>query len=1630
MNEEDDLKSSHLHHIHEILLIPKLDIVVIFELEQTPLLLFKSTVELTLYDWTHMLNCTCEVSLQLNYFNEAVQSWEPLIDPIVIDEREYKPWEVIIKVFQDKALPMCDSIDHKAKTKSLKKERASRSVTTTEDEDSGEDMMYLEPLNTINSGNNRRVKTSLSTFLDDSDSENEDGTMEKLAAAISDLFTGDWNENEDSDCEHSSEGENEITEQPADKAEKIETHHFLNRSYYILIDAKEAFNVTITPSGLKVLNDLITQYSNKVISVKCNKKSVNLVNDIAPKSRVEFYEKLNEDPKEDKLIHSKKYENEESPPNSPGKGLQGEIVDTYFDDRDSCTDDGIKEDFDINYDFETVSSLQFPSETTAQLYDKINKNFIRIHLPTFSPTQTNCPKRNFEKLIRMYSTNHNQIYYLAVKHCIEKYGRSIVVSSPLQIKNETCFAFSVLYQPSVLQQLNLEPVGDITNPFETTMRIAVVEANETYNVPLFIAYHCKLFIQPAYAESHYVTDSPIWWKDLATELGNAHNFYCKPKEGSGMETFALRVMLNRHIATKNSQTHSIPNYVIHLLPPLIIHNFLPYALEVLNISLNQVTKVDPGEKSSVYSVDFSKDQKLLIRVKHNSTTWSGHLNFTLHLDEKIVMLSTESKDEGKNLAINVKSEKESSYSLIFYAPYWIVNKTGLPLQLKATASNNIYECSNEDIFLFTYKRHGKQTLNLRAYESNWSNEFGLECAGTTGLIVCKDVERKKKYLFFLNTRLSSMCPRLTKIVTILPSFLVSNNTDKPLRFMEHNEKTDLWTDLVPQQTMRFWPETNSMEMYVKYRDSKMISQPFYTAAPHRTVLRMDKGSALTVEVTGGINDSFHISFNDFKPGDAPILVKNYCGDLFLKIQQQDLSPVTILRPYNSLLYTWDDVTKPRRLVWNVYNNKGPGFLVDINKEGFGEEKIRFHSVTPNTSQSQSSSGEDSDSSDSTQLNLNKKVHKDKIIIYWICYRDGVQKTLLLTQELRIYNRILKIVQEKCYLEGLVALSGVGLSIFTSENDTKEHVYFSISDTPAIWEVNVGQKWKTLTLELASWIEDKYRLHYKKCQLKEYVHIDFEKMYMLKPFFAELRRTYHPAVYFQFRKSSSQQYYNLKLQTVQIDNKQTGNIALHPLPLPNLKEVEPFVELALSKIECKDATIYKYIKLKVSNMYLCIENDLIVKLSELVGRSKLYCEDSTSCYVNDISSIHKSITAVPRVSTKSIDFLALNSFGIQLNIVNKIQMSLGCNKMAFSKILDYLFPYNMSPYMPMEGVHTKVSSIEQADMNENIEDALYSLLDQVTSQFLQQYYSHVLGLQVLVNTFAIQPAIEVGTFESEKMAAIVLYGCRCLLGHINMSPAAVEACVTDIFANQNMENIQRMRRHGSYHKSEILPKAITISSRNFSTGVPNALSQLIVKTQNGIHCDGEMFFRTTGKALVSLITRHPDEKSDSVEVAREALRRASLLGEPIKIHQRLTRYRNKYLGLRPLSVHESIGQHLLETICNSRFISDTYWAHVAVDKVGRSIVIVSLEHVIRINKCRLWGPWELDWVVDLDDITSMPKMNCVDLILNLRQSDTNTERLQQIKISGQKELLLWLHEKIEQAIIVSMEDKSWTITTNA
>lgn len=105
----------------------------------------------------------------------------------------------------------------------------------------------------------------------------------------------------------------------------------------------------------------------------------------------------------------------------------------------SFTEEMAKLDFDLSYDYDMTDSLQFPIVSTTNLYDKIRKHYLKICVPEFLPQQTNCPKKNWQKLLRLQSNLHNQSYYLVAKHTIGKHGRTLVVSSPLQVKKWCLF---------------------------------------------------------------------------------------------------------------------------------------------------------------------------------------------------------------------------------------------------------------------------------------------------------------------------------------------------------------------------------------------------------------------------------------------------------------------------------------------------------------------------------------------------------------------------------------------------------------------------------------------------------------------------------------------------------------------------------------------------------------------------------------------------------------------------------------------------------------------------------------------------------------------------------------------------------------------------------------------------------------------------------------------------------------------------------------------------------------------------------------------------------------------------------------------------------------------------------------
>lgn len=276
--------------------------------------------------------------------------------------------------------------------------------------------------------------------------------------------------------------------------------------------------------------------------------------------------------------------------------------------------------------------------------------------------------------------------------------------------------------------------------------------------------------------------------------------------------------------------------------------------------------------------------------------------------------------------------------------------------------------------------------------------------------------------------------------------------------MEENEDADLWNDLLPGMGTAFWPYTESMRMRVKWKNSQLVSQHFNLTSLGKIVLRMENGSALCVDVKGGDNAPFCVTFERYTSGDAPVRVDNLCEDLFLKMHQANLGQVALLSPYQSLLYTWDDPTESRQLIWNVYNSKTKGFPASFDTDGFGEEIVTFRTLkrspeivysggkgkrprkrAPKKTKSESfdksicidypedsSSATSSDDEEAPEdlENPVEKIQKNKTVIYWISYMEKKQRVLMFTQDEPMFYKMRSAVDpEYSKTEVFLALSG-------------------------------------------------------------------------------------------------------------------------------------------------------------------------------------------------------------------------------------------------------------------------------------------------------------------------------------------------------------------------------------------------------------------------------------------------------------------------------------------------------------------------------------------------------------------------------------------------------------------------------
>ncbi|KAH9508945.1 hypothetical protein Btru_048361 [Bulinus truncatus] len=1249
--------------------------------------------------------------------------------------------------------------------------------------------------------------------------------------------------------------------------------------------------------------------------------------------------------------------------------------------------------------------------------------------------------------------------------------KTVKLYSPLKLENHLTMEIDVYCKTEDLKKFKVMKDFIVS---ETFSKLATVKPNETYNVPLFVAYHCPLYIKPS--EIHYeLTHCPLWWPEMLQGKERIKNFSCMSTKEEKSYNFKAICKEGDNVKPNLSGTKSLPYYIINLYPPVVLHNFLPYDIQFSLQGTTMSSSLIHGELTPLYTVETGKVYKLLITLPdYMGSDWTGTLEISPDMEEfRAITMETEidSENINRHLSLSIHADQTQSLDLHIYAPYWIVNKTDLPLQLRGSLSDAVYELTNSpNPLLFRFKKHKRKKAKLRVYESRWSQSFSADTIGSGGVVICNDKERGKKYMFLIQIALSKL--RLTKIVSILPFFLVINNTKQKLRYMEENEKADLWIDIDSDQYQPFWPVTESFNMYVKFDGSNVSSLHFPIKSCHNTVLRMDQGRALCVEVCGGTDTSITIIFSNYEHGDAPVRVENLCEDVFIKIHQKNQSQVTLLSPNQCILYTWDEPSAERTLMWNVYSRKKPSFPAFITKDGSGEVRLSVASLrttgAPSVDMADARETDDSsspeDESDDAEALLapndrSKLGHTrvDKLIVFWVSYLDGLQRVLLFTQDERVSKAVRKVNEgETADMAVFASLEGVSVSVINSFY--QEVTLLSVTSCPAMWEVEVKEKWRSLNVELATWLEDQWRGEIKEASLHDQIEADLIKMQMTKPFIGALRRTFRPGIWCQYRTSKHHTALNLAVQTLQIDNQLPDAYfptALSPTPIPPyvLRHMgpKPFVEVGMMRriVQEENIDTIRYAKILVQEFNLKLDKGFISSLMDIFGQSTSPDKENFQlqhdlCFARQSLKEATAILIASRPQKIFFEYIHLSPL--------KLHLSFSLHGKAFNSsqtsslkgdVVDFFLNSVGVTLTEIKNVELRMAYFERKGVLLTSNQLLAQVQSHYIHQTLQQAYVLILGLDVLGNPYGLVKDFTqgLGDFFYEPFLGSVqgkdeftdnlARGVQSLMGNTiggtASSVAGIAGSIGRALAALSFdEDYKRKRRLRLQQEPSGLPSSLALATKTLVIGVGLGLSGVILDPIKGAHEDGvEGFFKGIGKGLLGLLTKPTGGVVDMVSMAFDGLRRTAEMEGSVVARMRLPRFINPHIGLQPFSPHKASGQRLLQNVLKGDLTrTDVYWAHAPLSREDKSaILLITDRNLLFLEKCRFWGGWDVDWKVSLDRILGVPAIKDDKMIFKIKEDDSGVNLFSSGEkeiISKEADILEWLQGQISNVITYNVQ----------
>uniref|UniRef100_A0A8C3DPQ3 Vacuolar protein sorting 13 homolog D n=1 Tax=Corvus moneduloides TaxID=1196302 RepID=A0A8C3DPQ3_CORMO len=397
-----------------------------------------------------------------------------------------------------------------------------------------------------------------------------------------------------------------------------------------------------------------------------------------------------------------------------------------------------------------------------------------------------------------------------------------------------------------------------------------------------------------------------------------------------------------------------PGHTIYLLPTVVICNLLPCELEFYVKGLPISGTLKPGKEAALHTADTAQNIELGVLLE----------NFPICKELLIppgtqnYMVRMRLYDVNKrllNLTIRIVCRAEGSLKILISAPYWLINKTGLPLifrqdNAKTDAAGQFEEhelARSLSPLLFCYAdKEQPNFCTMRVGKGihpegmpGWCQGFSLD--GGSGVRALKVIQHGNRPGLIYNIGIDVKKGRGryidTCMVTFAPRYLLDNKSSYKLAFVQREfargrgtSNPDGYISTLPGSSVVFhWPRNDYDQLLcVRLMDipNCIWSGGFEVNKNNSFHINMrdtlGKCYFLRVEITLQ-GATYRIAFSDTDQLPPPFRIDNFSKVPVVFKQHGVVEPrlSTEVKPMTSLDYAWDEPVLPPFIMLTV---KGAG----------------------------------------------------------------------------------------------------------------------------------------------------------------------------------------------------------------------------------------------------------------------------------------------------------------------------------------------------------------------------------------------------------------------------------------------------------------------------------------------------------------------------------------------------------------------------------------------------------------------------------------------------------------------------------------------------------------------------------